>query len=531
MPVFCCCQPATCQTTIAVNFLDLAGQTKFPCGGPGDVFYAVTGTTNDNKPVALSGQTAVAAPTWNLVLVYYQNQLPAGNYSLRVYTKSAVCGQPYGADGRFDGTWSFAVTCPKTSLTYNLQSKFDVTTIVSNFGLRGCGVYWYLDGLPVGLTLGVAASATGSLNPCRTQVLPYYNLGQIAGNVAVTYKLTDYDPFTVTFTATHPDCITSTEVRSYTSCGSYTNDWTGGDQSVYNPTGPYIFYALVPLAAYSGCNGYRPQYHMMPLEGASVACTGGLTVSGTTQQQGYQGNSTVPRWAYARASDYKYPKAGVTVADMVWTWTVSYDRYFRPQTYNSSDYDADFRRQVAYGGTTCPLGGDLGDPIDSKACCGCPLPANKTLHASALGQQFDITWDGYQWSGFFAADLHALTCPPPGGKQTPTEGQVTCHLYFEYLAAFPGSNSFRPFLTLQYASTGGNGPTLCPRTQPPANTNNAGWDLFEGDQSYGSPTYQAICPPSFYAEQHYTGTYGVNRMDGTGIYDYYDVDIDVIITE
>ena len=375
-----------CGTTVNVTLADIDGRTDNTaqfCPMPGTLEYTVTGPNyNYSSSVTVSGP-----PPYVLSLGF--GNLPQGTYSLHVYSVPDTCGT------RFDGTFSFSSSCPQTSTTSNftLKAQYDIQEFYS--------VPWYIEGCTKD-TINIDFTATSSGTICSSQT--YGALGATQGGMSVVVKVTQY-PVTCTVSANAPECFGESQTFTVSGCGYniLTDDWGG--------KAPRICYKKWLIAAW--CCGSCVGGHYFPLPNATITISGGITGVGTTTSAGYPVD-------YIELSSWVPPKAGVSDAELVISWTVTHPRTIGA-SYNSADLAKRDPNDIQlYGGVSgyaggilCPIGGFAGGPSDSYACGGCPEPIAKTLYLTTLGTEVVLTWDRvWGWHGTGIWDTLCTPCTP-----------------------------------------------------------------------------------------------------------------------
>ena len=270
----CACgtTPATCSTTITVVLLPLSGAGAFH-PGPGDIFYAITGTTTTGTPVSIAGKATLINATTrsSFALTYTSAQLPEGSYRVRAFEQGTTCGQPYGPTGRFDGSLDFAVKCPRTTVELDIPAAFDVLMAQSRFQLQGCAP----SDAPGG-PLVVAAAVSGPGSVCYQMAA---GSGAAANNLSATVKATGY-PVGIRFDGTAANYLPADETITFRlddPNGFFgTSDWRST---------PRLVHRLNQIAATS-----QPQDPNFPFRtvrgGVTVTASGALTGSGVTNGYG-----------------------------------------------------------------------------------------------------------------------------------------------------------------------------------------------------------------------------------------------------
>lgn len=499
----CCGCSTSCSTAIAVHFLDLAGGTTAFCPRPTDITWSIIGTSSAGTAINLTGKSTTGS---DFSLTFNSGQLPEGSYTLHVFEQGSVCSQPYGPTGRFDGSTSFVVRCPATSVTLTLRAQFDLATLASTFTIKSCNPSY--PGTP-GI-LAVTPTVTGSATVCSQTT-------QASGNVGLTLKVTGY-PITVRFDAGGSNLLPADETRTLASCGSSTSDWAAA---------PYTWFDQYAIRA-TGCSSCNPTGQattLLGLPGATVALSGGLTGTGVT---GSDGNG------FATLTSFVQPKVGVPTSSLVVNWAVTSNR-FQDAVYNSTDYQASLAQggnpgQLgSYGGTLCPAGGRSGPLKAGYACGGCATPVSTTLHASTLGEAYTLSYSQAigGWTGRFKHAMPSRACTAFGAPPVVSTGPVSFYVGFTCLTL--GGGFVGPNRTIWYYGDANGNPSQCdPGNSVPGSSPN--WYAINPDPAYSQVTGTATCSP-FMGELDIRWSVGVTRTDGTGITDFYSYDVDFTVSE
>ena len=326
--------PPACSTTITVVLLPLPGGGSFH-PGPGDIFYAIDGTTADGKAIHLGGRASptIGATRATFALSYSATTLPEGAYHLHVYDQGTTCGQAYGPTGRFDGSLDFTVKCPRTTVELDIPAAFDVLAAQSRFQLQGCAP----SDAPGG-PLVVAASVSGPGSICSQATA---GSGTAANNLAATVKATGY-PVDIRFDGTAANYLPADETITFRlddPNGFFgTSDWRST---------PRLVHQLYRIAATS-----QPQDPNFPYRltrgGVTVVASGYLTGTGTTNGYGEP-------IATMTLSTFQQDKVGTDPTLQVLTWTMSAPGC-STVTYSWDPSNGLSNQQTA---TLCPMGGHI----------------------------------------------------------------------------------------------------------------------------------------------------------------------------
>lgn len=357
---------------------------------------------------------------------------------------------------------------------------------------------------PLRRPLTVDAAVTGGATECNRTFLDFLNANQVAGNIAVTCKVTSY-PFSVRFDASGPHYLPADETRTCTACGSYTSDWA---------VSPYVWFDQYPIVVW-GC-GRIGGFSLNPqrLDDGKVTVSGGLTGTGITP-----GAMTL--------TGFVQEKVGVTPAQLKATWTVEHDRY------DGATYDSDQAAQHVndsaplggWPGSLCSMGGYPGPVSADYVCAGCPLPIKRVLHATILGEPVVLTYidQFYSWFGTFTKTMLSRTCPPNPNDSRRSVGLVAFRAQFQYIADNVGGPGQLAYFSIRYSSNAQNEPVQCPDIR--------GDDSVAISGSYGHAVSRTVSCDPFEVTADGDWHYSLARDDFSGLYDEYSLPVNLTISE
>lgn len=382
----CCSTTPTpsCSTTINVTLADIQGRTDKTavfCPVPTKLNYSLSG-----NGVGYSGTVQVGGGPPYGFSVGFAN-LPKGNFSFRVFSDPDVCGSL-----RFDSTQQIASGCPDASQVNNLvvPAQYDLLDVYST--------PWYVQACTDhSIAVTITASSSGG-TVCSTTALSGPGAG--AGGCHAVVKVPAY-PVSVTFSATAPDCLGESQTYTYSSCSNVTDDWCG--------KAPRVCYTKWLCAAWC-CTDPCNNQSYLPLPGATVKVSGGVTGQGQTTAAGYPHDLVT-------ITDWVPPKCGVSQSQLEVFWTVTHPKC-GGASYNDSQASSTDPNNHVYGGgygMKCPIGGYAGGPDAGHACGGCPEPLSKSLHCSVLGTEIVLTHNGSNWVGEGVWTTMSQLCLPGQG--------------------------------------------------------------------------------------------------------------------
>lgn len=375
-PGCCNCGSAACSTTITVTLLPMGDATYF-CNPPGDIFYSIQGTTSGGIAVKIDGKASVAANggTATFGLLYTSTQLPEGTYTIHVYEKAAICGQPYGETGHFDGSTSFDVKCPKTIVNLDIHAAFDLLQSGGAAQVAGCGPT--ADSFAAAQAMTITPSISGPATICDSS----FSVPGFGGQIGLSIKVTGY-PFTVRFDASAPGCRPTWSGWKYTACNVSTP---------LRKNGGVLLYSKYQIAV-----GY---INGLGMAGATVTAWGAMSGTGTTGANG-------GGYLDVTGSAYDDPD-GPEFIEILQHWEISKPgcrtvRFTRNQitgriTQGDLDDGSGFEGSLL-GATFCPMGGRLfcdGGSYDDNTSApmamamphfplAAPLPPSPTLRVGLI---------------------------------------------------------------------------------------------------------------------------------------------------